>query len=132
MDDISRAVGTTTIINYVNDLISKFKETDITGYADKQNGTIKSGLNEIVDGVLSGGNSIAGAIEAGANGVYKISQKSTFADTHLKEALSYLINAMPNDYRRTLEAKAVVEGFDPDAMLLTMVTANTPRSIVSD
>lgn len=132
LDDLSKAVGTTTIINYVNDLISNFKETEITGYAAKQKDKVASGLREIVDGVLSGGNSIVGAIEAGPDGVYKIAQSSTKADTDLNEALNYLIHKLPPDYALALQAKAAVEGFNPNALLLEMITSETHRKITAD
>lgn len=129
LDDISRAVGTHTIVKYVNELISKFKDTEITGYANKQTSDIQSGMQAIVNGQLTGGNSVADAIIAGSDGIYKISQKSTHADTHLGEALNYIINALPNDYKKSLAAKAAVEGFDLQAMLLEMITTNTGRTI---
>lgn len=128
LDDVFGAVGMKTIVDYTSNLLKNFQDTEIEGYAIK-NKTIQTGLNEIINGVLSNGNALSSAIEAGPNGVYKISEKSTSADTNLQGALSYLISAMPTKYRHTLNARATIEGFSPEAFLLSMIETNTGRSL---
>lgn len=129
LDDVYRAVGLKTIIDYTNDLIKNFKSTEIQGYSEKKGKSIQTGLEEIVNGTLADGNSIAGTIEAGPDGIYRVKQSSTVVDTDIKGALNYLYNALPNEYKHSLQARAIVEGYDPDALLLSMLTANTGRSI---
>ena len=129
LDDLSGVVGMESIIEDLQTTISKFQTTDITGFASKQGTDIKTGMENIINGVLSNGNTLQGAIIAGPDGVYKISEKSTYADTHLKEALNYLIRQMPKAHVQMLTAKAAVEGYDPNALLLEMLTANTERTI---
>lgn len=129
LDDLSGVVGMESIINGLQTTIDKFQTTDITGFASKQGTDIKAGMENIVNGILSNGNTLQGAIVAGPDGVYKISEKSTYADTHLKEALNYLIRQMPKAHVQMLTAKAAVEGYDPNALLLEMLAANTERTI---
>ena len=128
LDDIYGAIGMKTIVDYAGDLLKEFKDTEIEGYAVK-NKSIQTGLNEIINGVLSNGNTLSSAIEAGPNGIYKVSEKSTSADTNLDGALSYLINAMPTKYKHTLVARAAVEGLSPEAFLLSMIDSNTGRKL---
>lgn len=129
LDDLSGVVGMGSIIEDLQTTISKFQTTDITGFASKQGTDIKTGMENIINGILSNGNTLQGAIVAGPDGVYKISEKSTYADTHLKEALNYLIRQMPKAHIQMLTAKAAVEGYDPNALLLEMLAANTERTI---
>lgn len=129
LDDLSGVVGMESIINGLQTTISKFRTTDITGFASKQGTDIKTGMENIINGILSNGNTLQGAIVAGPDGVYKISEKSTYADAHLKEALNYLIRQMPKAHIQMLTAKAAVEGYDPNALLLEMLAANTERTI---
>ena len=129
LDDLSGVVGMGSVIEGLQNTISKFQATDITGFASKQGTDIKTGMENIINGILSNGNTLQGAIIAGPDGVYKISEKSTYADSHLKEALNYLIRQMPKSHLQLLTAKAAVEGYDPNALLLEMLAANTERTI---
>ena len=129
LDDLSGVVGMGSVIEGLQNTIDKFQTTEITGFTSKQGTDIKTGMETIVNGILSNGNTLQGAIVAGPDGVYKISEKSTYADTHLKEALNYLIRQMPKSHLQLLTAKAAVEGYDPNALLLEMLAANTERTI---
>ena len=81
-----------------------------------------------MDQIVSGdAGNIGGLIIKGPDGIYKISQESTIADTHILDALNYIKQTLPNSYYNTLKAKAAAEKYSPDAMLLTMLIANTSR-----
>lgn len=129
LDNVSNGVGVASITKYLKDMIDAFESTEVTGVAKKNASKIQAGLTAIVNGRLADGNTVSGAIEAGPDGLYKISQKSTIADTHLTEAASYLYSSLPTNYRRALEARAAVEGYDPSALIVTMLQANTGRII---
>lgn len=129
IDDVSSAVGMTTITDYVKNLAKEFGKTTITGYSEKQNDKINTGLQHLIYGDSG---DFRGILTAGPDGVYKISQESTVADTGINEALNYLLSALPNNYKNTLSAKAAVEGYSPQAMLAQMILYNTDRKISAD
>ena len=129
LDNISSAVGMKTITDYAKNLIKEFGKTSITGYSEKQAEKIRSGLEHIVAGDLG---DFRGILTAGPDGVYKISSESTIADTGIKDALNYLVSTLPRNYQNTLGAKATVEGYSPEAMLMQMMYYNTDRTLTAD
>ena len=129
LDNISSAVGMKTITDYAKGLIKEFGKTNITGYSEKQANQIRSGLEHIISGDIG---NYHGILESGPDGVYKISQESTIADTGINAALNYLLSTLPRNYQNTLSAKATVEGYSPEAMLLQMMYINTDRAISAD
>lgn len=133
LDDISATVGMKTIVEFAEQRIKEFANTTITGYSEKQSDKIKTGLEHIVAGDFG---DFRGVITKGPNGVYKITSESTIVDQGngrgIKEALNYLYKTMPRQYKNTLSAKATVEGYDPDALLFTMMIADRPRKITAD
>lgn len=129
LDNISSAVGMKTITDYARNLIKDFGKTTITGYSDKQAGQIREGMAHIVSGDLG---DVASLISPGPDGLYKISQEATIVDSNIKAALDYLKTTLPNSYINTLRAKSAAEGYDPDAMLLVMMYADTDRKFTAD
>lgn len=129
LDNVSSAVGMKTITDYARTLINEFGKTSITGYSEKQAEKIRSGLEHIVSG--DAGN-FRGILTGGPDGVYKISSESTIADTGIEAALNYLVNTLPRNYQNTLSAKATVEGYSPEAMLMQMMYYNTDRTLSAD
>lgn len=127
LDSAGNAVGMNSIVDQALKVIEKFGKTTITGYSEKQSNKIKSGLQHIVAADIPMSELIAG----GPDGVYKISSETTIADSGIREALNYLYTTMPNEYKNTLRAKAAVEGYNPDAMLLQMIYYNSPRSLTA-
>ena len=127
--DIESAVGVESIIKYVKDLINEFGTTTITGYSEKAANRINNGLDMLQSASTQ---ELAGILKAGPDGVYKISTEKTVADTNIKEALMYLYSSLPNAYKNALSAKATVENYSPDALLLNMMLANTDRKITAD
>ena len=129
-DDLSGAIGMDTIVKWAEDQISKFKDTELTGYASKADQQIASGLAHITS--MDSGD-FAGTIVKGPDGVYKINQKSTIVDqSGIPRAMAYLLSTMPNSYKNALRAKAIAENYDPQALLATMLYANTGRTLTSD
>ncbi len=129
LDNISSAVGMKTITDYAKALIQEFGTTSITGYSEKQASKIRSGLEHIVAGDAG---DFRGILTQGPDGIYKISSEATIVDTGIKEALNYLVSTMPRSYQNTLSAKATVEGYSPDAMLMQMMYYNTDRKLSVD
>lgn len=129
LDNISSAVGMKTITDYAKALIQEFGTTSITGYSEKQASKIRSGLEHIVAGDAG---DFRGVLTQGPDGVYKISSEATIVDTGIKEALNYLVSTMPRSFQNTLSAKATVEGYSPDAMLMQMMYYNTDRKLSAD
>lgn len=129
LDSIGAAVGTKSIVEYVTNVIKEFQTTEISGYSQKQASKIASGLEHIISGDIG---NFRGVIDQGPDGVFKISQKSTIADTNIEAALSYLWNALPTTYQNALDAKSVAEGYTKEALLLQMLIANTGRKITAD
>ena len=129
LDDVSSAIGMESIIKYANELIKEFGTTTITGYSEKAAGKINSGLDLLQSGSLD---DFAGVLKAGPDGIYKISSERTIADTGIKEAMNYLYSSLPKAFKNTLAAKATVEEYSPDALLLNMMLANTNRKITAD
>ena len=129
LDNISSAVGMKTITDYARNLIKDFGKTTITGYSDKQAGQIREGIADIVSGDLG---DVASLISPGPDGLYKISQEATIVDSNIKAALDYLKTTLPNSYINTLRAKSAAERYDPDAMLLVMMYADTDRKFTAD
>ena len=129
LDNISSAVGMKTITDYAKGLIKEFGKTSITGYSEKQAEKIRSGLEHIVAGDLG---DFRGILTAGPDGIYKVSSEATIADTGIKEALNYLVSTLPRNYQNTLGAKATVEGYSPEAMLMQMMYYNTDRTLSAD
>ena len=128
LDSAGNAVGMNAIVEKALAVIKEFNKTTITGYTEKQSDKIKSGLQHIVSADIPMSELLAG----GPDGVYKITSETTIADTGIREALNYLYTTMPNEYKNTLRAKAAVEGYNPDAMLLQMIYYDTPRSLKAD
>ena len=128
LDNISSAVGMKTITDYAKALIKEFGKTSITGYSEKQADKIRTGLEHIVAGDLG---DFRGILTGGPDGIYKISSESTVVDTGIKEALNYLVSTLPRNYQNTLSAKATVEGYSPEAMLMQMMYYNTGRSLTA-
>lgn len=129
LDNLSATVGMKDITDYARALINEFETTTITGYSEKQAAAIRSGLEHIVSGDIG---NFRGVLQEGPDGVYKISQESTIADTNIEAALNYLVTTLPNTYKNTLNAKASAEGYNPQAMLLQMMMYNTGRKITAD
>ena len=129
LDNLSSAVGMKTITDYARALIKEFGKSSITGYTEKQAGKIREGMAHIVSGDLGDSASL---VAAGPDGVYKISQEATVVDSNIKAALDYLKTTLPNSYQNILRAKAAAEGYNPEAMLLMMMYANTDRSYKAD
>ena len=129
LDNLASSVGMKTITDYVSGIIQDFGKTNITGYSEKQSNSIKAGMDKIVS---FGYGDISKLLIAGPDGVYKINQESTLVDQDLNAALNYIKSTLPNSYFNTLNAKAAAEGYDPNAMLMTMLYANTDRKIGAD
>lgn len=129
LDNLASSVGMKTITDYVSGIIKDFGKTNITGYSEKQTNSIKAGMDKIIDGSYG---DFSKLLIAGPDGVYKINQESTLADQDLKAALNYIKTTLPNSFANTLKAKASAERYDPDAMLITMLYANTDRKIGAD
>ena len=130
IDDINNAVGIDTITKYLQDTISKFKTSTVEGYSDKQQNAIQSGLQDLIGGDFD--TKQLQLIQAGPDGVYKIKNQDTIADKNIYTALNYLMSTLPNKMKRKLEAISFAEGYDPKAMMATMLVANTERSISVD
>lgn len=130
IDDINNAVGIDTITKYLQDTISKFKTSTVEGYSDKQQNAIQSGLQDLIGGDFD--TKQLQLIQAGPDGVYKIKNQDTIADKNIYTALNYLMSTLPNKMKRKLEAISFAEGYDPKAMMATMLVANTERSISAD
>lgn len=129
LDNLSQAVGMKTITDYISNIIKQFGKTSITGYSEKQTNKIKSGMDSIISG---GYDNIGKLIAEGPDGIYKIAKSSTVADNNIVPALQYILSTLPDGHRYTLNAKAAAEGYDPQAMLLMMLLANTDRTITAD
>lgn len=129
LDNLAQSVGMKTITDHVTDMIKDFGKTTITGYSEKQANNIRMGMDQIVSGDAG---DIRKLLVAGPDGIYKLSQESTVADTHIREALQYLKTTLPNSYLNTLNAKAAAERYSPDALLLQMLWANTDRKATAD
>lgn len=132
LDDLSNVVSTEDIMTNLRDIINNFKDTEIQGYLGKNGTKVQSGLSQIVNSMMTGDNDILKSIQAGPNGIYTINQKSTFVDKDVSTALNFLKVSLPPQHRRAIEAKAAVEGYDADAMLLTMLCSNTARKLSVD
>jgi len=129
LDNLAQSVGMKTITDYASGIIREFGKTTITGYSEKQANSIKAGMDKIISGSYG---DVGKLLVAGPDGVYKINQESTLVDQDLTAALNYIKSTLPNSYRNTLNAKAAAEGYHPDAMLITMMYANTDRKIGAD
>lgn len=129
LDNLAQSVGMKTITDHVAGVIKDFGKTNITGYSEKQANSIQAGMNKIVDGTYG---DIRRLLIAGPDGIYKINQESTIVDQDLNAALKYIKSVLPNSYLNTLNAKAAAERYSPDAMLITMLYANTDRKIGAD
>ena len=130
--DVTKTIGMKTISNYLVDLIKKFEQSEVTGYASKTNSDISSGLKALVNHIDTNGNTIGDLITAGPDGLYKLSQKATVKDTNIAKAVAYLIQSLSNDMKHALVAKATVEGYTPDAYLVELLDIYTGRSMVAD
>lgn len=130
--DVTKTIGMKTISNYLVDLIKKFEQSEVTGFASKTNTDISSGLKALVNHMDTNGNAIGDLITAGPDGLYKLSQKATVKDTNIAKAVAYLIQSLSNDMKHALVAKATVEGYTPEAYLVELLDIYTGRSMVAD
>lgn len=130
--DVTKTIGMKTISNYLVDLIKKFEQSEVTGFASKTNTDISSGLKALVNHMDTNGNAIGDLITAGPDGLYKLSQKATVKDTNIAKAVAYLIQSLNNDMKHALVAKATVEGYTPEAYLVELLDIYTGRSMVAD
>ena len=130
--DVAHSVGMKTISSYLIDLVKNFEQSEVTGYGNKTNSEIASGLKSLVSHLDTNGNTIGDLITAGPDGLYKLSQKATVKDTNIAKAVGYLIQSLNNDMKHALVAKAAVEGYTPEAYLVELLDIYTGRSIVAD
>lgn len=130
--DVTKTIGMKTISNYLVDLIKKFEQSEVTGFASKTNTDISSGLKALVNHMDTNGNAIGDLITAGPDGLYKLSQKATVKDTNIAKAVAYLIQSLNNDMKHALVAKATVEGYTPEAYLVELLDIYTGRSMIAD
>lgn len=130
IDDINNSVGIDTITKYLQDTVAKFKPSVIEGYSEKQKADIQSGLQALVGGNID--QKTLAAIIAGPDGVYKIKNSETIVDQHIPEALNYLISTLPNKMKNKLTAMSLVDGYDPKALMVTMLSANVGREFAAD
>lgn len=129
LDGLSSSVGTSTIVKYIKDTISNFGSISTEGYAAKQNEKVFTGLNNLND--FKEGD-IYKLIEAGPNGIYKISKKESVANSNIEFALNYLIKTLPKSYEYALNAKAAAEGYSPEALLMQMLYGTKDREYKAD
>ena len=130
--DVSKSVGMKTISTYLIDIIKKFEQSEVTGYGNKINADIASGLKALVNHSDTNGNTIGDLITAGPDGLYKLTQKATIKDAHIDKAINYLVQSLNNDMKHALVAKAAVEGYTPEAYLVELLDIYTGRSITAD
>ena len=130
--DVAHSVGMKTISSYLIDLVKNFEQSEVTGYGNKTNSEIASGLKSLVSHLDTNGNTIEDLITAGPDGLYKLSQKATVKDTNIAKAVGYLIQSLNNDMKHALVAKAAVEGYTPEAYLVELLDIYTGRSMVAD
>ena len=130
--DVAHSVGMKTISSYLIDLVKNFEQSEVTGYGNKTNSEIASGLKSLVSHLDTNGNTIGDLITAGPDGLYKLSQKATVKDTNIAKAVGYLIQSLNNDMKHALVAKAAVEGYTPEAYLVELLDIYTGRFIVAD
>ena len=130
--DVSKSVGMKTISTYLIDIIKNFEQSEITGYGNKINADIASGLKALVNHSDTNGNTIGDLITAGPDGLYKLTQKATIKDAHIDKAINYLVQSLNNDMKHALVAKAAVEGYTPEAYLVELLDIYTGRSITAD
>ena len=130
--DVSKSVGMKTISTYLIDIIKNFEQSEVTGYGNKINADIASGLKALVNHSDTNGNTIGDLITAGPDGLYKLTQKATIKDAHIDKAINYLVQSLNNDMKHALIAKAAVEGYTPEAYLVELLDIYTGRSITAD
>ena len=130
--DVSKSVGMKTISTYLIDIIKNFEQSEVTGYGNKINIDIASGLKALVNHSDTNGNTIGDLITAGPDGLYKLTQKATIKDAHIDKAINYLVQSLNNDMKHALVAKAAVEGYTPEAYLVELLDIYTGRSITAD
>ena len=130
--DVSKSVGMKTISTYLIDIIKNFEQSEVTGYGNKINADIASGLKALVNHSDTNGNTIGDLITAGPDGLYKLTQKATIKDAHIDKAINYLVQSLNNDMKHALVAKAAVEGYTPEAYLVELLDIYTGRSITAD
>ena len=132
LTDVSKSVGMKTISTYLIDIIKNFEQSEVTGYGNKINTDIASGLKALVNHSDTNGNTIGDLITAGPDGLYKLTQKATIKDAHIDKAINYLVQSLNNDMKHALVAKAAVEGYTPEAYLVELLDIYTGRSITAD
>ena len=130
--DVSKSVGMKTISTYLIDIIKNFEQSEVTGYGNKINTDIASGLKALVNHSDTNGNTIGDLITAGPDGLYKLTQKATIKDAHIDKAINYLVQSLNNDMKHALVAKAAVEGYTPEAYLVELLDIYTGRSITAE
>lgn len=130
--DVSKSVGMKTISTYLINIIKNFEQSEVTGYGNKINADIASGLKALVNHSDTNGNTIGDLITAGPDGLYKLTQKATIKDAHIDKAINYLVQSLNNDMKHALVAKAAVEGYTPEAYLVELLDIYTGRSITAD
>lgn len=109
LHDIQNAVGTKTLVDYLNNLIGQFGTTKNTNLTEEETSNIKAGIKKIKTG-------------------YKVSKSTEFgkgSDKEMAAAIRYLYSALPNTFKHALDAKAAANGIDAGQMLGAMVSANT-------
>ena len=130
INDIRAAIGTDTIMKDLQDKIAKFKPTTVEGYSLKQQNQIATGLQAIASGDLQ--RDLQSVLAAGPNGVYKIKQSTDLEAQNFESTAKYLFDSLSNKAQNKIRVMAAIEGYDPKAMILTMLARNTERSLIPD
>lgn len=129
IDALNGAVGMPTILEYIKNTIKELGTTEITGLSSKQIQKIRQGIDLLTSETQG---NLQGLITEGPDGIYKITRKSTIADEDLQWTVKYLLNTLPTPYQNAISAKATVEQYSPEALVLQMLIANTSRSFTPD
>lgn len=112
--DMQNAVGITSIMKAVNDIVRTFGTIQQSGYATKDDKKISEGLARLIGD--------------GPDGVYKITDKHRFggSDDETITAVNFIINSLPSNYKKSLNATATVEGISPVELIgrIVQITAN--------
>lgn len=114
---LDNGIGSKTIQSYLNEAISQLGSTTMKSdnYLSKKGNAILTGLGQIENNP-----EVQNALLS--DGVYKVSNENKSNLEQSKQALSYIMNTLPENAKTYLRAKAAMAGLDPDKGAQTILT----------
>lgn len=120
LNDLAGSIGINDIVEYTKGIIMDMGTRSVTGYTNSELAKMEQSLMDLTMG--------------GPTGYYKFMKSAQVDDSTERQALNYIINALPTNMKQMLMGKSAAEGQNPldhSADLLAQALANHVDTSIS-